>query len=353
MKILISGSTRTQCFGYMGLRPIACLSGFMQPILENAGHEVIMAYPDAVDLGVLKPDFIFLGLSPASGLAANLSFYAYDLYRQAKQVQIPVVWFVDDKAINQIPSHMGSWLRGYEKRVDALCGTGRRKGTKEFAMSVKDTTLGLFAKFLEGKFPEPIIVAMWNPDGEKDPRTEKYFCGNRTIYIDPSSAVELVEPLGKVEQKKRQWMIANLGDYGTIWLRKTYGSPEHFTWPLITFGKVDKVQMPRASQPDMLNIHYPESWGIMSPSYPMSVGRLYRTRFAHAALAKSIMLSTHQETIDYFGSTFKFDPLKIEQYSDADLAALGHLQATVFWQKTWSRVEFTQRLNNIINEALR
>jgi len=349
MKVLISGSSRTQATGYMSLRPIACLSSYMYSALVEGGHTVLMCLPHVADLDVIKPDILLLGLSPASGLTAQFSFQCYDLYRRAKLAHVPVVWFVDDKAINQIPSHMGSWLMDYEKRVNALCGTGRRFGTAEYAMSVKDTTLQLFEAFLAGQFPEPIMIAMWGPE-QKDPRTEKYFFGNRTIYIDPSSTIADVEPLG-TGIKQRQWMIANLGNYGYEWINKQFGGYTKFTWPIISFGKINKVQQPRATQPDMLNVYYPQSWGVMSPTYPMSVGRLYRTRFVHNALNKSIILSTHKDTVDYFGPAYAADPKEVESMKDFQLQERAEWQAKVFWSKTWTKTQFIYGLNKMLLEA--
>lgn len=352
-RIIISGSTYTQSRGRMALRPIVCMSGYLEPAIR-AHHDLQMLLPEEIDLEKDKPDMLLLGMAPPSSLTARFTSQLYSIYGQAKQAHIPVVWFVDDKAINQIPAHMGSWVRGFEKRVGALYGTGRKMGSAEFALSMKPVIMEHFEAFLAGQLTEPIMVHMFGADAGKDPETEKHFMGNRTIYFDTSGTVNETEPLKDVpaNKKKFQWMLANLGNYGYEWINKRFGGFEKFKWPVITFGKIDKVQQPRASQEDMLNIHYPESWGIMSPSYPMKVGRLYRTRFVHSALANSVMLCTHDGTINYFGDWYKVNPVEVEDMSLSELQTLAQHQADTFWAKTWTKDRLIKCVDDVVAEAL-
>lgn len=340
MKVLITGSTYSHSHGSMFFTGSPTVSQHLCDGLVMAGHKVTMRQPNLIIDGKesMNYDRVLFGLTPSGSISARFMYYEMDLFMRCKKLKIPTAWFIDDWQWYQIASHMRTLMNTYDKRAAQLAGT-RRKGTSDYFMSVKSSIFKIYNEFLIGR-SSPIIMVFFDPEGPLELHAVKRMMGNKIMPVDPSG----VFPKVKVDmeaKRKKQWVLAALGDYSK-WL-----SGFDFKWPVEVLGPTAgrKDHMPEV---ELIQSVYGKSWGQIIPEYPVKVGKLWRSRYVHSILAGNIALTTSEEVKSIFGLPYCVPSTEVEKIGLVALKTIADEQRKAFKHHTWSADHFAYSIDKFV-----
>jgi hypothetical protein len=346
MKILMSGMTYAHGHGEMFFVKAPTMGSFIQKGLQLAGHDVSTqvswdiieaADPDA---WLRNYDAVILGLSAPLSITCRLMYQAFDMHERCKALGIPVTWYTDDWRFGALKSHMGTLVRGYDRRTVGM--GARRKGTTEYFMSVKEKVLAACGEFLAGACTNPVMLEMFNPDAPVDPIIRAKYCNNQIYQYDGTTQMpRFGDPTLLDKPKEERWVLAALDNYDK-WVSST-----GVRWPVL---KVGKANGERSCIPENTVVEdmYATSWGVMIPTYPSYVGRLWRSRYVHAYMTGAFTLTTSKEVREYLGPAFAVDPCLFERQTPEERMQTIALQRGAFEEKTWTAEQFASSLDKFV-----
>jgi hypothetical protein len=344
MKILITGSTYSHFNGHMYFTKSPTVSQHLKDGLVLAGHKVSMQCPEDIIAGkndvkynFADYDVALFGLTPCGSISARFQYYEYDLYSRCRKAGMRTAWFIDDWQWYQLAAHMRTLMNTYDKRASQLAGT-RRKGTEEYFLSVKSKLGKTFADFQNGT-SSPIIMVFFDPDGSVEPHAVKRMCGNKILPVDPSGVFPLVDV--PEQKRKKQWILAALGDYSK------FLSGLELKWPVELLGPTSGHK-DHMLEEYLIRDVYGSAWGQIIPQYPVKVGKLWRSRYVHSAMAGSVALTTSDEVKEIFGGPYNLTGRYVESLNTMGLDRLAGDQRDSFLQNTWSAEQFAERMNKIV-----
>jgi len=136
------------------------------------------------------------------------------------------------------------------------------------------------------------------------------------VFINPGAVFKNgYDPLPvSPEQKRRAWVLAGLTNVNT------HVKTGFLSWPVETFAKDTKVD-----ESELVEVHYAQSWGLVSPVIPGDRTGWWRARFLFSALAGCVMTVGPREQL-WDEQTYPTSMGHVESLSTAELAAIADKQ---------------------------
>lgn len=183
------------------------------------------------------------------------------------------------------------------------------------------------------------VLAPFFSWGEPRPFFERNFKTKRTMIIDPSSLVKM--PDFEYRGKDKRWVLATLQKHDA-WVNR-----QGFTWPVEYYGN-ERQGFPAIPEQQVTQ-RCAESWGVISPRYPM-IG-WFRTRVLMAMATGSILYCDPQEGARIDGN-FTIPLPQVEAASPEELLMVAKDQEAAIRSKLWGKAYLLGRLSGFIEGTL-
>jgi len=329
-RVLISGFTAQQVGRGNRLRyePVADL---WARGLREAGCDVdhAMCTPG---MDISRYDAVLMGVIGLAGLGCSYIYGALDVVARVDPDRLTL--YVDDWQLGLVRSSIGTIQRGPHRLVKPLMSYRR---DYEWACQNRDHLIAGVDRLAGGNH---VLYPRYNWG---DPSIiEDQFPGEWRPYgVDPSAlCVEYPVTQSFPEARARQWVLGILSD------QREWVESLGLGWDVYYVGgKKSRAEQP-LTEAELIQL-YSESWGVLSPPYPISGSGWWRNRYVYAARHGCVVLSSGQECTPV-GDAYRCTAAQVEAMDQGQLVVLRARQREQLLSWETPRAEVGRRLMEVL-----
>ncbi len=342
MRILVTGFTsshvgRTVQMNIFSIVPAALAA------LREAGHEIVQRdFFHDHEAPLDGYDLLLIGLGDPSSMPARWGMGALYTLARARAAELPILGMVDDW---QFFKYRKSFRRfGSPERVAKRLAFNRTLSRHDHDSDELDDPqriaeiAGVSAILGQGLWP-PTLFPLFPWADVIGAATLAGIPLDRLIWADPSGFCPLVTQSVAVEERKRAWIMASLGN------QENFVKGLGVSWPVHHYGNRRSHQI-RLTEAQVAE-EYTKHWGVLSQYYrPASVG-WWRNRLVYAMHAEAIIAGDSREFSRIAPHCF-LPPHQIETLSDVELERLAKTQRRYVMDRLWPRERFIIFMNCLV-----